>query len=197
MQQCSYSRARLQSHGSALQQSSALLCSLFSYLSSSLHSRELRRLILTCGLGIGATMRGMKLPRSAVTQWVLVSLVVAVVGLVLVVRVPGMDHHALGRIGGLGGKMDGSQCYMNVSYTVAGQKFRMKSSHDKRWCAYAGLHIRGNAYIPVYYEPSNPDRGTLEPRGPWPGRAVVAGALGMLACLVTARRRARQQLQQG
>lgn len=65
--------------------------------------------------------------RSALTMVLLGSLALVVVGLVVLVRVPGPDHHVPGEITGFGGKLDGSECYMNVSYTVDGQSFRMKT----------------------------------------------------------------------
>lgn len=137
----------------------------------------------------------MTLIRSTLVRWAVGSLALTVVGLALVVRVPDMDHHVPGRVGGFGWKMDGSECYMNVSYTVDGQKFRITSSRDKRWCGYGGLHMIGKQYIPVYFEPATPEDGTLTPRGPWPMRSIALGGLGLLGCLVAARRRARGQRQ--
>lgn len=123
----------------------------------------------------------------------LCSLALIVVGLALVLRVPDMDHHVSGRIGGFGWKMDGSECYMNVRYTVDGEKYRLKSSRDKRWCGYGDLHKIGKQYIPVYFDPATPEDGTLTPRGPWPKRAIALGVLGLLGCVIVAQRRRRTE----
>jgi hypothetical protein len=127
--------------------------------------------------------------RSATVRWSVASFALLVIGLVGL-RTPGTEHQVLGKIGGFGSLLDGSECYMNVTYEVASHKYSLKSSRDQRWCGYEELNMsRRGAYIPVFFDPSDPAGATLEPRGSGPTWMVVIGGTGIAACGVGAFRR--------
>lgn len=133
--------------------------------------------------------------RSDVGRWALVALVVAILGIVGVVRTPGPDTSVMGRVAGFGFKLDGSACYLTVAYTVDGRDLHLRTPSEQRWCGYSPRKQRSSRSVPVlvFYDPDDPDDATLTPRGRGPAMTVAAGLAGLAACGLWAGRRNRRQ----
>lgn len=134
----------------------------------------------------------MRILRSELGRWLLLSLAVAVFGALALLRVPSTDASTVGHIAGFGFRLDGKKCYLSVTYTVQGTPFRLQSPHERRWCDYQPLY-RQDGSVVVYYRSSDPGTATLTPRGATPVAAVAIGLAGAAACCVVRMRRPRQR----
>lgn len=134
----------------------------------------------------------MRVLRSEIGRWLLVSLAVAAFGVVGILRAPGTYASTIGDIAGFGFRMDGKQCYLTVTYTVDGETFRFQSPHEQRWCDYQPLYGQHGSVV-VYYDSSDPGTATLTPRGTTPTAAVAIGLTGVAACCIVRIRRSRRR----
>ena len=123
----------------------------------------------------------MRILRSGVMRWLLVSLAVLAFGVVGILRTPSTDASTPGDVSGFGFRLDGKECYLTVAYTVDGTRFHVQSPHERRWCDYQPLYRHGGSVI-VYYDSSEHGTATLTPRGVVPMTSVLIGLAGVGAC---------------
>ncbi|GAA1478845.1 hypothetical protein GCM10009623_32910 [Nocardioides aestuarii] len=140
----------------------------------------------------------MRVLRSDVGRWALVSLAVVVLGIVGVVRTPGPDTSVMGRVAGFGFKLDGSACYLTVAYSVDGRDLHFRTPSERRWCGYNPRDRPRDRTVPVlvFYDVDDVDDvddATLTPRGRGPAVAIGAGLAGLTLCGFRAGRRNRRQ----
>ena len=79
----------------------------------------------------------MRLFRSEVARWLLVSVAVLCLGVGGIVRTPGTAHATWGEVAGFGFTMGSGECYLTVSYSVDGTAFRLRTPQQERWCDYS------------------------------------------------------------
>ena len=139
----------------------------------------------------------MRLLRSEVARWLLVSVAVLCLGVGGMLRTPGTAHSTWGEVAGFGFTMGSGECYLTVSYSVDGTEFRLRTPQQERWCDYSlASRLRGfvgTVPLPVlvYYDAAEPGSATLTPRGAVPGATALVGLAGVGAvglCLLRRRR---------
>lgn len=122
----------------------------------------------------------MRVVRSAVARWLLVSVAILGLGVFGMVRTPGNAHSTWGEVVGFGFKLDGSGCYLTVSYAVDDTPLRFRTPRHERWCGYSPAERpRGTTPVLVYYDASDPGTATLTPRGSAPTAATFVGLAGV------------------
>lgn len=125
----------------------------------------------------------MRILRSELMRWLLVSVAFLAFGVVGILRTPSTDAATLGKVAGFGFRLDGRECYLTVAYTVDGKTFHFQSSRDGRWCDFQPLY-RQEGSVMVYYDSSDHEMATLTPRGELPMTSVLIGLVGVGACCV-------------
>ena len=142
-----------------------------------------------------------RLLRSEVARWLLVSVAVLCLGVGGMVRTPGTAHSTWGEVAGFGSTMGSGECYLTVSYSVDGTAFRLRTPQQERWCDYS-LASRPRGFVGtvplpvlVYYDAADPGSATLTPRGAVPGATALVGLSGIAVVgLHLLRRRRRSDL---
>lgn len=135
----------------------------------------------------------MRLLRSEVARWLLVSVAVLCLGVGGMLRTPGTAHSTWGEIAGFGFTMGSGECYLTVAYSVDGTAFRLRTPQHERWCGHSlERRPRGTVPVLVYYDAADPGSATLTPRGAVPGATALVGLAGLGAAGLYLLRRRRQ-----